>query len=212
MIPFRAREALAWTSGVLARGDAETPFTGVSTDSRADVAGKLFVALVGVRHDAHAFVEKALAAGAAGVLVQRAEAAPATSRAAVLVVPDTTLALGALAAGHRSGFSGPLVAITGSNGKTTTKEMCAAILSVSGPCLKNRGNLNNNIGLPLTLLERDASHRTAVIEIGMNHRGEVAPLAAIARPTVGVITNVGAAIRPSSARWSMSRTAALQAT
>jgi UDP-N-acetylmuramoyl-tripeptide--D-alanyl-D-alanine ligase len=108
-------------------------------------------------------------------------------------VRDTTLALGALAAGHRGSFTGPLVAITGSNGKTTTKEMCAAILSVAGPCLKNRGNLNNNIGLPLTLLERDAAHRALVVEIGMNHRGEIAPLAAIARPTVGVITNAGTA-------------------
>ena len=193
MIPFRASDAVAWTGGSLARGDAETLFAGVSTDTRADVTGRLFVALVGARHDAHAFVAQALAAGAAGVLVERAEAAPAGVRAVVLVVRDTTLALGALAAGHRSGFTGPLVAITGSNGKTTTKEMCAAILSVAGPCLKNRGNLNNNIGLPLTLLERDAAHRALVVEIGMNHRGEIAPLAAIARATVGVITNAGTA-------------------
>jgi UDP-N-acetylmuramoyl-tripeptide--D-alanyl-D-alanine ligase len=193
VIPFRAKDAVLWTRGRLARGDAETSFAGVATDTRADVAGRLFVALVGERHDAHAFVAQALAAGAAGALVQREGAAPADAQAAVVVVPDTTLALGALAAGHRSSFTGPLVAITGSNGKTTTKEMCAAILSVAGPCLKNRGNLNNNIGLPLTLLERDAVHRALVVEIGMNHRGEIAPLAAIARPTVGVITNVGTA-------------------
>jgi UDP-N-acetylmuramoyl-tripeptide--D-alanyl-D-alanine ligase len=193
VIPFSARDAVSWTGGTLARGDAATRFTGVSTDTRGDVAGKLFVALVGPRHDAHAFVAQALAAGAAGALVQRADAAPAAARAALVLVPDTLLALGALAAGHRSDFSGPLVAITGSNGKTTTKEMCAAILGVAGPCLKNRGNLNNEIGLPLTLLERDAAHRTLVVEIGMNHRGEIAPLAAIARPTVGVITNVGTA-------------------
>jgi UDP-N-acetylmuramoyl-tripeptide--D-alanyl-D-alanine ligase len=193
VIPFRAKDAVAWTGGRLARGDAGTLFTGVATDTRADVAGRLFVALVGERHDAHAFVTQALAAGAAGVMLQRPDAAPADTRAALLVVPDTTLGLGALAAGHRSSFTGPLVAITGSNGKTTTKEMCAAILSVAGPCLKNRGNLNNNIGLPLTLLERDAAHRALVVEIGMNHRGEIAPLAAIARPTVGVITNVGTA-------------------
>jgi UDP-N-acetylmuramoyl-tripeptide--D-alanyl-D-alanine ligase len=193
VIPFRAKDAVAWTGGRLARGDAETSFTGVATDTRADVAGRLFVALVGAHHDAHAFVAQALAAGAAGVLVQRAEAAPEGAAGAVIVVRDTTLALGALAAGHRGSFTGPLVAITGSNGKTTTKEMCAAILSVAGPCLKNRGNLNNNIGLPLTLLERDAAHRALVVEIGMNHRGEIAPLAAIARPTVGVITNVGTA-------------------
>ena len=193
MIPFRAQDAVAWTQARLARGAPETLFAGVSTDTRADIAGRLFVALVGANHDAHAFVPQALAAGAAGVLVERAEAVPAEARAAVLVVPDTTLALGALAAGHRGGFKGPLVAITGSNGKTTTKEMCAAILSVAGPCLKNRGNLNNDIGLPLTLLERDAAHRAVVVEIGMNHRGEIAPLAAIAQPTVGVITNAGTA-------------------
>jgi len=193
VIPFRAQDAVAWTQARLAGGAPETLFTGVSTDTRADVAGRLFVALVGANHDAHAFVPQALAAGAAGVLVSRPEAVPAEARAAVLVAPDTTLALGALAAGHRGGFQGPLVAITGSNGKTTTKEMCAAILSVAGPCLKNRGNLNNDIGLPLTLLERDAAHRAVVVEIGMNHRGEIAPLAAIAQPTVGVITNAGTA-------------------
>ena len=193
MIPIRAKDVVKWTGGRLLRGAADTSLGGVSTDTRADLDGKLFVALIGANHDAHAFLDAALAGGAAGLLVQRSEAVPAAARCAVVRVADTTLALGALAAGHRAGFSGPLVAITGSNGKTTTKEMCAAILSCLGPCLKNRGNLNNNIGLPLTLLERDAAHRTLVVEIGMNHRGEIAPLAAVARPTVGVITNVGTA-------------------
>jgi UDP-N-acetylmuramoyl-tripeptide--D-alanyl-D-alanine ligase len=193
VIPFRASDAAAWTGGRLVRGSGDASFAGVSTDTRAALPGRLFVALVGANHDAHAFLGQALAGGAAGVLVSRPEAAPAGGEAAVIAVADTTLALGALAAGHRAGFTGPVVAITGSNGKTTTKEMCAAILSGLGPCLKNRGNLNNNIGLPLTLLERDAAHRTLVVEIGMNHRGEIAPLAAIAKPTVGVITNVGTA-------------------
>ncbi|MEN8161826.1 MAG: UDP-N-acetylmuramoyl-tripeptide--D-alanyl-D-alanine ligase, partial [Myxococcota bacterium] len=193
MIPLSAQEALEWTGGRLARGSAETRFARVTTDTRADVADSLFVALVGANHDAHAFVGQALAAGATGVLVERADAVPSDADAAVIVVPDSTRALGALAAGHRAGFDGPVVAITGSNGKTTTKEMCASILGVGGPCLKNRGNLNNEIGLPLTLLEREASHRTLVVELGMNHRGEIARLAAIARPTVGVITNVGTA-------------------
>ncbi len=193
MIPFTTREVLDWTAGQLARGRAETLFAGVSTDTRADVSGCLFVALVGANHDAHAFVNQALTAGATGVLVERADAAGAETSGVVIVVPDTTRALGALAAGHRAGFAGPVVAITGSNGKTTTKEMCASILGVGGPCLKNRGNLNNEIGLPLTLLEREATHRTLVVELGMNHRGEIARLAAIARPTVGLITNVGTA-------------------
>jgi UDP-N-acetylmuramoyl-tripeptide--D-alanyl-D-alanine ligase len=193
MISFSAQEVLDWTGGRLARGSAETRFARVTTDTRAEVSDSLFVALVGANHDAHAFVGQALVAGAIGVLVERADAVPVAGDAAVIVVPDTTRGLGALAAGHRAGFEGPVVAITGSNGKTTTKEMCASILGVSGPCLKNRGNLNNDIGLPLTLLEREATHRTLVVELGMNHRGEIARLAEIARPTVGVITNVGTA-------------------
>jgi UDP-N-acetylmuramoyl-tripeptide--D-alanyl-D-alanine ligase len=115
------------------------------------------------------------------------------SLALAIAVEDTTRALGALASGHRERHTGPLVGITGSNGKTTTKEMCAAILGVAGPCLRNEGNLNNEFGLPLTLLRRDASHRSVVVELGMNHRGEIARLVAIARPRVGVITNVGTA-------------------
>jgi UDP-N-acetylmuramoyl-tripeptide--D-alanyl-D-alanine ligase len=134
-----------------------------------------------------------LAAGAAGVLVERAEAVPADAHVPVLVADDTTRALGALAAGHRAGFAGPVVGITGSNGKTTTKEMCAAILRERGPCLATQGNLNNQFGLPLTLLRREAEHRALVVELGMNHRGEIAPLAAIASPTVGVVTTIGTA-------------------
>jgi UDP-N-acetylmuramoyl-tripeptide--D-alanyl-D-alanine ligase len=193
VIPIRAREAAEWTGGRLLRGSPDALFGGVSTDTRGDLAGRLFVALIGATHDAHAFLAQALAGGATGLLVSRPDAVPAGAGASVIAVADTTRALGALAAGHRAGFAGPVVAITGSNGKTTTKEMCAAILSGLGPCLRNRGNLNNDIGLPLTLLERDAAHRTLVVELGMNHRGEIAPLAAIARPTVGVITNVGTA-------------------
>ena len=112
---------------------------------------------------------------------------------AVIRVADTTRALGAVAAGHRARFSGPVVGITGSNGKTTTKEMCAAILVRSGPCLATRGNLNNEYGVPLTLLRRRETDRTAVVELGMNHRGEIAALASLARPDVGVVTNVGTA-------------------
>ncbi|MEE3327394.1 MAG: UDP-N-acetylmuramoyl-tripeptide--D-alanyl-D-alanine ligase, partial [Myxococcota bacterium] len=102
-------------------------------------------------------------------------------------------ALGALARGHRKAFSGPVVAITGSNGKTSTKELTYSILSASEPCLKNEGNLNNEFGLPLTLMRRESGHRAAVVEMGMNHRGEIARLVEIAAPNVGVITNVGTA-------------------
>jgi UDP-N-acetylmuramoyl-tripeptide--D-alanyl-D-alanine ligase len=196
--PFRVRDVIAWTGGRLVHGSAEGVLRGASIDSRAVEAGELFVAIRGPRHDAHTFLEAAAARGAAALLVQRDFALPQalTSRTrplAVVAVDDTTRALGAVGAGHRAGFQGPVVALTGSNGKTTTKEMCAAILSVAGPCLKTQGNLNNAYGVPLTLLRRELEHRVLVIEIGMNHRGEIAPLAAIAKPTVAIITNVGTA-------------------
>jgi UDP-N-acetylmuramoyl-tripeptide--D-alanyl-D-alanine ligase len=194
--PFSAGDVAAWTGGALVRGAPEARFAGVSTDTRAlGGAGRLFVALRGERHDAHDFLDRAVAAGAAGLLVEHGRAPLDALPPALPVVAagDTTHALGDLAAGHRSGFAGPLVAVTGSNGKTTTKEMCAAILDGLGPCLKSRGNWNNAVGLPLALLEREAEHRCLVVELGMNHRGEIAALAAIARPTVGVVTNVGTA-------------------
>ena len=192
-LPFTARDASAWTSAALVRGDLTRAFTSVSIDTRTLSPGALFVAIRGEHHDAHGFLAAALAAGATGLLVERADGAPASAGIPVLVVPDTTRALGALAAGHRAPFSGPVVAITGSNGKTTTKEMCAAILREQGPCLATQGNLNNQFGLPLTLLSRQAEHRTLVVELGMNHRGEIAPLAAIANANVGVITTIGTA-------------------
>src|SRR5262249_41622204 len=111
----------------------------------------------------------------------------------VVAVDDTTRALGALAPGHRARFAGAGVAVTRGNGKTTPKEKCGAILPAAGPRLRTPGNLNNQYGLPLTLLRRSPEDRFAVVEIGMNHRGEIAPLAAIACPTVAVVTNVGTA-------------------
>jgi UDP-N-acetylmuramoyl-tripeptide--D-alanyl-D-alanine ligase len=190
--PFSLADAARWTRGVLARGSGETVLSGVSIDTRILEPGRLFVAIRGERHDAHAFLSDALSRGATALMVERGRAWPGEA-GAVLEVDDTTGALGALAAGHRAGFHGPLVAITGSNGKTTTKEMCVGILGVERPCLGTRGNLNNQYGLPLTLLEREADHGAVVVELGMNHAGEIAPLAAIAQPTVGVLTNVGTA-------------------
>jgi UDP-N-acetylmuramoyl-tripeptide--D-alanyl-D-alanine ligase len=193
--PFLAGEAVSWTRGALLRGAPDARLCGVSIDSRRVARGELFAAIVGPHHDAHDYLAQAVAAGAAGLLIARERALPERipDALAVIGVDDTTRALGALAAHHRAGHTGPLVAITGSNGKTTTKEMCAAILSVAAPCLRNEGNLNNEFGLPLTLLRRDASQRSVVVELGMNHRGEIAKLAAIAQPTVGAITNVGTA-------------------
>jgi UDP-N-acetylmuramoyl-tripeptide--D-alanyl-D-alanine ligase len=190
--PFSADDAVRWTGGELVRGAAATRFSGVTIDSRNVPAGSLFVAIAGARFDGHDFLEDAVRAGAAGCVVRAGRKAPEDATCAI-AVEDTTRALGAIAAGHRRRYTGPLVAITGSNGKTTTKEMCAAIFAVSGPCLKNAGNLNNEFGLPLTLLRRGAEHKGVVVELGMNHRGEIARLAAIAQPRVGVITNAGTA-------------------
>ena len=192
-VAFSIGDALRWTKGTLLDGDEETILSGISIDSRTIGRGELFHVIAGPSHDGHDFLEKALDRGAAALIVERGRALPDALAVPVIAVEDTTRALGALAAGHRSEFHGPVVAITGSNGKTTTKEMCAAILSVSAPCHRTPGNLNNQYGLPLTLLGRSETDRALVVELGMNQRGEIAQLVEIAKPTVGVITNVGTA-------------------
>ena len=173
--------------GVLSGRDQA--ITGVSTDTRGIGAGQLFVALRGERFDGHDFLEQAVAAGAGALLV--AEGARIPVGASALVVADTRLALGRMAAAWRARFEIPVIAVTGSNGKTTTKEMIAAILrsEFDDAVLVTRGNLNNDIGLPLTLLGLDPSHRAAVIEMGMSHPGEIAYLAPLGAPTVAVVTN-----------------------
>ncbi|GGY09288.1 UDP-N-acetylmuramoyl-tripeptide--D-alanyl-D-alanine ligase [Paludibacterium paludis] len=161
----------------------------VTTDSRTVRAGDLFVALKGERFDAHDFVADALSRGASAALVARGFDLPG---APLIAVDDTRLALGRLAAGWRRRFSVPLVGITGSNGKTTVKEMLAAILRAKAgeeAVLATRGNLNNDIGLPLTLLELNDTHRYAVIEMGMNHTGEIDYLTRIAAPDVALVNN-----------------------
>jgi len=192
-VAFAVEDAVRWTGGALVEGDRAAVVSGVSIDSRTVERGELFFAIAGPSHNGHEFLENALDRGAAAVVVERGRRLPDAIAVPVIGVEDTTRALGALAAGHRSEFRGPVVAITGSNGKTTTKEMCAAILSVSAPCHRTPGNLNNQYGLPLTLLGRSEGDRSLVVELGMNHRGEIAQLAEIAKPTVGVITNVGTA-------------------
>jgi UDP-N-acetylmuramoyl-tripeptide--D-alanyl-D-alanine ligase len=195
MTLLTAKQAMKWCGAELVRGAADTGFGSVSIDSRTIAPGALFVAIAGPRHDGHDHVAAAAASGAVGSLVRRGFAAPDALPPGfcLLAVDDTTRALGALASGHRDEYTGPLVAITGSNGKTSTKEMCAAILGLRAPCLATAGNLNNEYGLPLTLLRREPRHESVVVELGMNHRGEIARLAAIARPTVGALTNVGTA-------------------
>ena len=190
-----------WTGGSLERGRLDQFFEATVIDSRQAGPGCLFVAIVGPNHDAHRFVDEVLAKGSAGALVQNDRIADRIGERIgtgpdagfVVRVEDTTHALADLAHGHRQQFDGPLVGITGSNGKTTTKELCHDILARVGPTLATRGNLNNHFGVPLTLLRRRAEDAFAVIEMGMNHRGEIAALAAIAEPTIGVLTNVGTA-------------------
>jgi len=163
-------------------------FAGVSSDSRTLSAGDLFIALQGPRFNGNEFVGAALAAGAAGAVV----AAPQPHTLPQIIVTDTQAALSRAGKAWREGLAIPIVGIAGSNGKTTAKEMAAAILSQAGSTLATRGNLNNHIGVPLTLLRLEPGHRFAVIEMGANRAGEVAELIKVARPTVGLITNAGA--------------------
>jgi UDP-N-acetylmuramoyl-tripeptide--D-alanyl-D-alanine ligase len=165
-------------------------FTRVSTDSRSIRAGDLFVALRGERFDGHDFLKAAATAGAAAAMVDAAY--PGEYPLPALVVSDTRRSLGDLARYWRARFAPTLIAITGSNGKTTVKEMLAAILrrhAGEEAVLATRGNLNNDIGLPLTLLGLRHAHRWCAIELGMNHKGEIAYLAGIARPTVALVNN-----------------------
>jgi UDP-N-acetylmuramoyl-tripeptide--D-alanyl-D-alanine ligase len=185
-------------------------FSGVSTDSRATMPGDLFVALMGDKFDGHDFVAEVVAKGAVAAIVHRDWKAANPQAAIPLIrVANTRLALGNLAAFWRRRFAIPLVAVTGSNGKTTVKEMIASILrhvtsgsgesrqpgQVEGPdqVLATEGNLNNDIGVPLTLLRLREHHKYAVIEMGMNHAGEIAYLTSLAKPSVALITNAGTA-------------------
>jgi UDP-N-acetylmuramoyl-tripeptide--D-alanyl-D-alanine ligase len=181
-------EAAAVLGGAASGADAR--FIAVSTDSRALRPGELFVALRGERFDGHDFLAAAAERGAAGALVDRRHAGELPLP--VVVVDDTRRALGELARHWRARFSPALVAVTGSNGKTTVKEMLAAILRMhagENAVLATAGNLNNDIGVPLTLLRLRAEHRWCAIELGMNHRGEIAYLSGIAAPTVGLVNN-----------------------
>ncbi|MEQ1814647.1 MAG: UDP-N-acetylmuramoyl-tripeptide--D-alanyl-D-alanine ligase [Candidatus Nitrotoga sp.] len=179
----------------------EVLFTGVSSDSRAMAAGDLFVALQGDHFDGAAFVADAARSGAVAALVN-AGGYPIPSPIPLILVDDTKLALGSLAAYWRTQFTLPLIAITGSNGKTTVKEMLAGILRYAtggtatagmDKVLATPGNLNNDIGMPLTLLKLRDTHRYAVIEMGMNHAGEIAYLSRLARPGIAIVNNAGSA-------------------
>lgn len=177
--------------GAVVRGDRARRLDGCSIDSRTLAPGDLFVAIVGDRFDGHTFVPSALAAGAAGVVVRDLSAVPADAgAAAVIQVPDTTRALQDLAWYVRRASRTTVVGITGSAGKTTTKELTADLLALVGEVFRSQGNFNNHIGLPLSLLELRRGYPTAVVELGMNHAGELRVLTAIAEPDVRVWTNV----------------------
>jgi len=190
-----AEEILAPISGTLISGKKETVFSGVSTDSRSIRPGELFWALIGDRFDGHDFARTVLDLGAAGVVIQKDRPLKISHprNPAVIAVNDCLKALGDLAGWWRHQHHVRVVAITGSAGKTTTKEMASEILAMGGRTLVSHGNFNNLIGLPITLLRMDKGHRNAVLEMGMNRPGEIARLTEIADPDVGVITNVGMA-------------------
>ena len=189
MTPCTAREICAAVGGTLLQ-DSGAPVTGVTTDSRAVQPGQLFIPLVGERFDGHAYISKALEGGAAGCLTAR-EPETLLPGKLYIQVADTRLALKALASWYRNKFDLPVVQITGSAGKTTTKEMIASVLSQRYNTLRTEGNFNNDIGAPLTLLRLMPEHQAAVIETGMNHFGEIRYLGEMVRPDIAVITNVG---------------------
>lgn len=198
MALFTGDEVLAATGGTLLKGATGRLVQRVCTDSRKVRKGDLFVALKGARFDGHRFIDEVFTRGANGVVVEAfprratvAQPVPARSVPFVVRVADTLKAYQDLATFHRARFDIPVVAVTGSNGKTTTKEMVAKTLSQRWRLKKTAGNLNNRIGLPQTVLGLTAGHRAAVLELGVDAEGQTARLAEIARPTVGLITNVG---------------------
>jgi UDP-N-acetylmuramoyl-tripeptide--D-alanyl-D-alanine ligase len=188
---FTVEDVVRGTQGALVGGDLGVPVSGVSIDTRTLLVGAAFFAIQG-QQDGHRFLKDAMARGAACLVVHALpDDLPAT--VAVVLVDETTKALGRLAAYHRARFTLPVAAVTGSNGKTTTKEMMAAVLGGLGPVLKPEASFNNQWGLPLTVLQLTAAHRAMALEIGTNRPGEIAALADIARPTVAAVTVVSTA-------------------
>lgn len=197
--PWSVDDVCRATRGVLASGDPQKVFSGIAIDSRTLAEQNLFVSIVGRRHDGHRFATEALEKGAGGVLIDQDQTAAMPlnrwrqNKIVCITVADTTRALGDLAAFHRRRGRVRVVAVTGSNGKTSTKDMTAAVFAKSGSVLSTEGNLNNEIGLPLTLLRLTPDHRWAILELGMNRPGEIRRLAEVCRPDIGVLTNIGPA-------------------
>jgi UDP-N-acetylmuramoyl-tripeptide--D-alanyl-D-alanine ligase len=192
MPAFTIGDIVRGSRGALIGGDLGIAVAGISIDSRSLGVGEAFFAIRGERLDGHGFLRDAVGRGAACLVIQSVpdDLPPGVP---VVLVDETTKALGRLAAWHRQRFSIPVAAVTGSNGKTTTKEMMAAVLGALGPVLKPQSSFNNQWGLPLTLLKLTAEHRAAALELGTNRPGEIATLAEIARPTIAAVTTVSSA-------------------
>jgi UDP-N-acetylmuramoyl-tripeptide--D-alanyl-D-alanine ligase len=192
MSVWTLHQILEATGGEVVRGVASAAVSGISIDSRRLARGEAFVAIQGKRFDGHAFVDEAAHRGASCLIVSYLPA-PRNGSASLptILVDDTTKALGDLARFHRRRFAQPFIAITGSCGKTTTKEMVARLLGPAEAVLKTFGTQNNHIGVPLTILRMTPGHQVAVVELGSNHPGEIRYLASIVEPDVALITNIG---------------------
>src|SRR5213596_4272208 len=182
-----------FAGGSLSAGDARVVIEKVSTDSRTLKPGELFVALRGENFDGHNFIESAAKGGATGAIVESTWNRKISNNFALIQTKDTLQAYQNLAANYRKSLRLKVLAVTGSNGKTSTKDFAAAVLGRRFRVTKTEGNFNNHIGLPRTILEATSNDEVAVWEIGMNHPGEVAPLAKIAAPNAAIITNIGVA-------------------
>src|SRR6516225_6634136 len=193
MNPLKLFQIAQFAGASLSSGDGTIVINKVSTDSRTIKPGELFVALRGENFEGHDFIEAAAKAGAAGALVDFVWADKVPNNFAILRATDTLKAYQTLAANYRRSLTLKVLAITGSNGKTSTKDFAAAVLARRFRVTKTQGNFNNHVGLPRTILEAASRDEVAVWEIGMNHPGEVAALAKVAAPDVGIITNIGVA-------------------
>jgi len=193
MNPLSILQIVDLSGAMLELGDGKTSVERISTDSRTIKKGELFVALRGENFDGHKFVEATAKAGAAGAIVDHKWKGKVSDNFAIIRAQDTLLAYQNLAANYRKSLPLKVLAITGSNGKTSTKDFAASVLGRRFRVTKTQGNFNNHVGLPRTILEANSEHEVGVWEIGMNHPGEVAPLAKIAAPDSAIITNVGVA-------------------
>lgn len=198
-ILWTTADILEATGGELICGDLKYGFSSISIDSRTILANELFVAIKGEVHDGHSFAEDVIRQGISGLVIDKEKVNDLPvlewikNKMVCIAANNTTKALGDLASFHRKRANVPVVAITGSNGKTTTREMTAAVVGQRFPTLSSKGNFNNEIGLPLTLLKLDHGHECAVVELGMNAPGEIARLGEMCMPDIGVITNIGPA-------------------